>query len=196
MNGYLQYMLITASIMISILLIIIITSKHSSTYKIHKRLNYSGIWILKVFINQQLPFQAKVTLDKSFEVKTLGVQKIFGIGNILHHKRSDRYGLIYEGDSIFGIYSYQYRDGKCIPWKKLGSVETGVPFYITFKDSIVDKYKIGRFLYPYFEMDGDSEKGAPHTMKMDIEFHPLIDICYIEENKKENIEIFSLPNLK
>ena len=32
-----------------------------------------------MFFKEQLPFSVKVIFDKSFEVKTLGVQKIFGI---------------------------------------------------------------------------------------------------------------------
>ena len=54
-------------------------TKNSGYYRIYKRMNFSGIWFLKMFFKEQLPFSVKVIFDKSFEVKTLGVQKIFGI---------------------------------------------------------------------------------------------------------------------
>jgi hypothetical protein len=145
-------------------------TKNSGCYKIRKGMNFSGIWFLKMFLKKQLPFKVKVIFDESFQVETLGVQKIFGIGDLLHHNNSDRYGFIYEGDKTFGIYSYQYRDGKLTPWVKLGDVKTDEPFYINFRLSTNSKYKIGRYLYPYFEQDGDDEKGAPHTMKLHMEF--------------------------
>ena len=162
-------------------------TKNSGYYRIYKRMNFSGIWFLKMFFQEQLPFSIKVVFDESFEVKTLGVQKIFGIGDLLHHKNSDRYGFIYQGDKTFGIYSYQYRDGKSIPWIKLGEVKSDEVFHINFPLSITYKYKIGRYLYPYFEQDGDDEKGAPHKMKL---------YMYFDEN---NIHIskeksFSLEN--
>lgn len=146
-------------------------TKNSGRYRIIKGMNFSGIWFLKMFLKKQLPFKAKVVFDKSFEVETLGVQKIFGIGDLLHHKNSDRYGFIYQGDKTFGIYSYQYRNGKSIPWIKLGEVKTDESFFINFSLPVVSKYKIGRYLYPYFEQDGDDEKGAPHTMKLHIKFY-------------------------
>ena len=149
--------------------------KNSGLYKIRKGMNFSGIWLLKMFFIKQSPFKVKVIFYESCEVETLGVQKIFGIGDLLHHNNSDRYGFIYEGDKTFGIYSYQYRDGKLIPWKKLGDVKTDEPFYINFSLSTNSKYKIGRYLYPYFEQDGDDEKGAPHTMKLHMKFLEISD---------------------
>lgn len=148
--------------------------KNGGRFRIFKSLNYSGIWFLKMFFIEQLPFKVKVIFDESCQVKTLGVQKIFGIGDLFHHKNSDRYGFIYQGNKTFGIYSYQYKGGKLIPWEKLGEVKTNEPFYINFPMSITFKYKMGRYLYPYFEQDGDDEKGAPHTMKLYMEFYPNI----------------------
>ena len=124
-----------------------------------------------MFFIKQRPFQVMVILDKSCEVKTLGVQKIFGIGDLFHHNNSDRYGFIYEGNHKFGIYSYQYRDGQLQPWEKLGTVETYEPFNLVFHDT--DRYKKGRYLFPYFEQDGDDEKGAPHKMEIELYFGPL-----------------------
>tara|TARA_Y100001937_G_C7129688_1_gene336665 strand:- start:1276 stop:1767 length:492 start_codon:yes stop_codon:yes gene_type:complete len=146
-------------------------TKNNGLYKIRKNMNFSGFWFFKVFFKTQKPFQVGVIMDKSCEVQTLGVQKIFGIGDLFHHKNSDRYGFIYEGNHKFGIYSYQYRDGKLIPWEKLGTVKTEEPFFIVFDDN--SKYKIGRYLYPYFEQDGDDEKGAPHDMKIRLYFTPV-----------------------
>ena len=146
-------------------------TKNNGLYKIRKNMNFSGFWFFKVFFKRQKPFQVGVVMDKSCEVQTLGVQKIFGIGNLLHHKNSDRYGFIYEGNHKFGIYSYQYRNGKLIPWEKLGTVDTNEYFYITFINT--NKYKIGRYLYPYFEQDGDDEKGAPHDMVIELNFMSL-----------------------
>ena len=128
-----------------------------------------------MFFIKQSPFKVRVIFYESCEVETLGVQKIFGIGDLLHHNNSDRYGFIYEGDKTFGIYSYQYRDGKLTPWTKLGDVKTDEPFYINFSLSTNSKYKIGRYLYPYFEQDGDDEKGAPHTMKLHMKFLEISD---------------------
>ena len=87
-------------------------TKNNGLYKIRKNINFSGFWFFKVFFKPQKPFQVGVIMDKSCEVQTLGVQKIFGIGDLFHHKNSDRYGFIYEGNHKFGIYSYQYRDGE------------------------------------------------------------------------------------
>jgi hypothetical protein len=158
--------------------------KNSGIYKIRKGMNFSGIWIMKMFFIKQSPFKVKVVFYESCEVKTLGVQKIFGIGDLLHHNNSDRYGFIYEDDKTFGIYSYQYRDGKLTPWVKLGDVKTDEPFYINFSLSTNSKYKIGRYLYPYFEQDGDAEKGAPHTMKLHMEF--------LKESTDSNLKSFDL----
>lgn len=169
---------------------IILSDKHGGNYRIFKGLNYSGIWFFKMFFTKREPFQARVILDKSCEVKTNGVQKIFGIGDLFHHNNSDRFGFIYEGNGRYGIYSYQYRKGELQPWTKLGTVESGEVFYIVFNKSIVDRYKKGRYLYPYFEQDGDAEKGAPHTMLMNINFHIIIDPEYIEGDK--NIQSFNL----
>ena len=159
-------------------------TKNSGCYKIRKGMNFSGIWILKMFFKKQSPFKVKVVFYESCEVETLGVQKIFGIGDLLHHNNSDRYGFIYEGDKTFGIYSYQYRDGKLTPWTKLGDVKTDEPFYINFSLSTNSKYKIGRYLYPYFEQDGDDEKGAPHTMKLHMKF--------LEKSDNSDIKSFDL----
>lgn len=166
-------------------------SKNSGKYTIRKRMNYSGIWILKFFLVKQKPFHARIKLDKSFEVKTEGVQKIFGIGNLNHHKNSDRYGLIYDGDGKFGIYSYQYRNGSRSQWYRLGTVRTDETFYIRFDNYIVSRYKIGRYLYPYFEQDGDDELGAPHNMTMSIYFNEDF------EELKQNLHLqqFNLLNL-
>jgi len=150
---------------------VLLFTKNSGTYTIRKGMNFSGIWLLKMFFMKQKPFQVRVKLTKSCEVKTLGVQKIFGMGDLFHHKNSDRYGFIYEDDNKFGIYSYQYRDGQLLPWKKLGSVDTNEDFYITFINT--DRYTIGRYLFPYFEQDGDDERGAPHDMIIELDFVPL-----------------------
>lgn len=148
----------------------IIFEKNNGIYRIFKNFNYSGIWFLKMFFKKQAPFKVKVILYSSCEVKTHGVQKIFGIGDFFHHNNSDRYGYIYEGNGKYGIYSYRYQDSKRIPEERLGTVKSGEPFFLEFHRSIVDKYKMGRYLYPYFEQDGVQEKGAPHTMKLKLEF--------------------------
>lgn len=163
-------------------------TKNSGTYKIRKGMNFSGIWFLKMFLKNQKPFKARVIFGESCEVKTLGVQKIFGMGDLFHHNNSDRYGFIYEGGGEYGIYSYQYKNGQRIPWVKLGSVKSNEPFIITFDSKITDKYKLGRYLYPYFEQDGDDEKGVPHTMKMNIEF------LKFDDNKFDNEKMFELIN--
>ena len=77
------------------------------------------------------------------------------------------------GKDIFGIYSYQYRLGQLMTCEKLGEVEPNEPFYIYFYHDITQQYKIGRYLFPYFEQDGDDEKGAPHKMTIDIMFAPI-----------------------
>lgn len=183
------YFLILVFLIISsmVLLLPYFFQKNGGKYRIFKGMNFSGIWFLKMFFMNQKTFQTLVTFDESCEVKTLGVQKIFGIGDLLHHNNSDRYGFVYEGNSEFGIYSYQYREGKRIPWIKLGTVKSKEPFFITFPSSIIDKYKMGRYLYPYFEQDGDDEKGAPHKMVMDMEFYELSNIYYNGE------QVFELP---
>jgi len=165
------YFMLILLILILISASVFLFTKNSGTYKIRRGMNFSGIWFLKMFIMKQTPFQVRVKLTRSCEVKTLGVQKIFGMGDLLHHKNSDRYGFIYEGDSKFGIYSYQYRNGKLLPWEKLGTVDTNEDFYITFINT--DSYPIGRYLFPYFEQDGDDEKGAPHDMVIELDFVPL-----------------------
>ncbi len=148
-------------------------AKKSKVYKIRKGLNYSGIWFFKMFFRKQKPFWVEVVLDESCEVKTLGVQKIFGIGDLFHHNNSDRYGFIYKGNSEFQICSYQYSNGELLPQRILRTVKSNEPFKIAFRKGITEKYKIGRYLYPYFEQDGDSEKGAPHTMKIKLTFNNI-----------------------
>lgn len=163
-------------IIIVILIGIIVRSTiiTSGIYKIRKGWNFSGIWFMKMFFSKRKPFYVRVVFDRSCMIKTLGIQKIFGIGDLLHHKNSDRYGFIYEGNvngkDIFGIYSYQYRNGQLITSEKLGEVEPNEPFYIYFYHDITQQYKIGRYLFPYFEQDGDDEKGAPHEMVIRLDF--------------------------
>jgi hypothetical protein len=161
-------------ILILISIIVRATFITSGVYKIRRGWNFSGIWFMKMFFSKRKTFYVKVVFDKSCMVKTLGVQKIFGIGDLSHHKNSDRYGFIYEGNingkDIFGIYSYQYRLGQLMTCEKLGEVEPNEPFLIVFDENITNKYKIGRYLFPYFEQDGDDEKGAPYEMSMRLDF--------------------------
>jgi hypothetical protein len=104
-----------------------------------------------MFFSKRKPFYVRVVFDKSCMVKTLGVQKIFGIGDLFHHKNSDRYGFIYEGNingkDIFGIYSYQYRLGQLMTCEKLGEVEPNEPFYIYFYHDITHQYINGNMSF-------------------------------------------------
>jgi len=147
-------------------------TKNSGKYHIRKRMNFSGFWFLKIFLTKQIPFQVRIILNDSCKVQTLGIQKIFGMGDLYHHKNSDRYGFTYDGYDTFTIYSYQYINGN-MSFTILGNVKTNEPFFIMFDENITNKYKIGRYLFPYFEQDGDDEKGAPHKMTIDIMFAPI-----------------------
>jgi hypothetical protein len=182
-------MLETIIILVLISIIVRSTFITSGVYKIRRGWNFSGIWFMKMFFSKRKPFYVKVVIDRSFMVKTLGVQKIFGIGDLLHHKNSDRYGFIYEGNingkDIFGIYSYQYRNGQLTPWKKLGEVEPNQPFYICFYHDITEQYEMGRYLFPYFEQDGDDEKGAPHEMIIRLDFSKKIDQSLLKFSLKQ-----------
>ena len=51
------------------------------------------------------------------------------------------------------------------------NVIKNLKYDVKFDDN--SKYKIGRYLYPYFEQDGDDEKGAPHDMKIRLYFTPV-----------------------
>ena len=164
---------ITLPILGGLIILAHLFTKNSGKYKIRKGMNFSGFWFFKMFFIKQTPFQARIILDDSCKVQTLGIQKIFGMGDLYHHKNSDRYGFTYDGNDKFSIYLYQYINGFSLLVKKLGNVKTNEPFLIVFDENITNKYKIGRYLFPYFEQDGKEEKGAPHTMTIDIMFAPI-----------------------
>ena len=75
-------MLETIIILVLIGIIVRSTFITSGVYKIRKGWNFSGIWFMKMFFSKRKPFYVKVVFDRSCMVKTLGVQKIFGIDDL------------------------------------------------------------------------------------------------------------------
>ena len=147
--------------------------KNGGLFLIRKGRNFSGFWFLKMFLKKQKPFKVRATLWYNCEIPTLGIQKLFGVGNLFnHHKESDRFAFKYEGNNEYGIYTYRYENGKKVPDVRLGTVSSGENFYLAFSKKTLDKYEKGRYLYPYFEQDGQDEKGAPHKMSIALYFYP------------------------
>jgi len=135
----------------------------SKTYTIKKGNNYSG-YRFKPFYN----FKGCVlefTLHDSCKVQTDGIQKIFGVGDLDHHKNSFRIGYSYlKKTDEFVIYHYEYKQGK-IYYNWFSYVKANQK-----KQVVIPEWKgFGKFLFPYFEQDGGVDNkgaGAPHDMKM------------------------------
>lgn len=137
----------------------------SRTYTIRKGKNYSG-WRFKPFFKAREKVVA-FELHTSCKVETEGVQKIFGLGDINHHQNSFRFGFRYDSkEDIFFIYEYIYSDGELLTPKSIGFCYANQRVELTIDRHIVGRYKFGKFLFPYFEMDGDEELGAPHDMSI------------------------------
>lgn len=136
----------------------------SRTYTIKKGKNFSG-WRFKPFFKAR-PKAVEFVLHDSCCVETKGIQKVFGLGDIDHHKNSFRYGFRWLVDKrCFEIFSYEYFDGKT-KFKKIGKALPGKRFVSIIPQEVISRYKFGKFLFPYFEMDGDEELGAPHDMSI------------------------------
>jgi hypothetical protein len=57
--------------------------------------------------------------------------------------------------------------------------------YICFYHDITEQYEMGRYLFPYFEQDGDDEKGAPHEMIIRLDFSKKIDQSLLKFSLKQ-----------
>jgi len=141
----------------------------SRTYTIRKGKNYSG-YRFKPFYKVK-PFRISVTLHSHCRIATNGIQKIFGLGDLDHHENSFRYGWKFLPDlNVFEIYEYTYFNGD-LDWKPTGFLANpNERFFLEFDHYTVSKYKWGKFLFPYFEQDGDAEEGAPRKLKISIYF--------------------------
>lgn len=135
----------------------------SKTYTIKKGNNYSG-YRFKPFYN----FKGCVlefTLHDSCKVQTNGIQKIFGVGDLNHHKNSCRIGFMYsELLDEFYLFSYDYKNGD-ISYKYLFAVKSNQKAQV----EILEWKGFGKFLFPYFEQDGGVDNkgaGATHDIKM------------------------------
>lgn len=136
----------------------------SRTYRIKKGNNYSG-WRFKPFYKAK-PKHLTITMHSSCKVETEGIQKIFGLGDINHHDNSFRIGYKYDKDlDLFYLYTYQYSGGVLF-WDFVDTVKAERRYVINIPKRITDRYTWGKFLFFYFEQDGDDEKGAPHDMAM------------------------------
>lgn len=141
----------------------------SATYTIKKGRNYSNWYYrLRVFLKTQKPFTVEITLHKSCEVKTEGIQKIFGIGDFNHHLNSDRIGFRWDG-MYYTIFSYKYM-GTVRHEVALRKVSSEEKFSINFHEFQLSQYPRGKYLFPYFEQDGTEEEGAPQDMKITLTF--------------------------
>lgn len=151
---------------------IILNVSPSHTYVIKKGNNYSG-WRFKPFWKPKGK-EVEVTLHKSCKVETQGLQKIFGMGDIDHHINSFRFAYRYDSYlDLFHIYEYVYQNGAKIEDELVLSCrpETPVKLYIT--DEIAQRYTFGKYLFPYFEQDGEDELGAPQEMRMTLTVRSL-----------------------
>ena len=135
----------------------------SKTYTIRKGKNYSG-YRFKPFYNFK-GCLLEFTLHDSCKVETDGIQKIFGVGDLNHHKNSFRVGFRYnEILDDFDIFYYCYVNGSLFR-NYILSVKANEK-----KQVEIPEWKgFGKFLFPYFEQDGGKNNkgdGAPHDMKM------------------------------
>lgn len=138
----------------------------SVTYIIKKGSNYSQWYYrFRIFLVTQKPFKVEVTLHKSCEVYTDGIQKIFGLGDFNHHVNSFRYGFRWNG-AEYDLYTYEYFKGHRLKPSMAGSFKANKKITIYFDEDIVNKFPKGKFLFPYFEQDGRNELGAPQDMRM------------------------------
>ena len=138
----------------------------SRTYVIRKGRNYCYHGF-KFFIKPRIK-SIGVTFHESCKVETKGIQKIFGLGDIDHHENSFRWGWRYFAESdTFHIYEYKYSSG-VRNWKPM-NIE--IPANGNLQLSLPNEYSYGKYLFPYFEQDGEEELGAPHDMRITLAFY-------------------------
>lgn len=135
------------------------------TYLIEKGKHYAKGWKFRPFITKQ-NFTVAFYFDESCKYfgddqLTEQLNKLFGIGRLNHHSKSDRIAWRYAQEfGLIELVKYSYRLGKEEPIKKhLGYTHLNTWRQITIQ---TPRYWFGKELNPYF----GGKAPAPHNIKI------------------------------